>query len=169
MKSEDIVKRLVELQVYTMRWVERNTELRCFDSRGMERLITKNKLTCTYLYAAETLVETIKTYCKSDYLLEEAIKLLDIVKISDIREHRFGYNPQNRFNEEEDRLDNIKTIKAIQMIGYLNSIKDVAKELKLPESRIKQACQQERLLNTKKVGKTWLVDKKECEKYWNLD
>ena len=47
-------------------------------------------------------------------------------------------------------------------------IKDIAKYLGLTESAVKQACQQNRLLNTRKIGKTWLVHIPECRAYWGI-
>ena len=56
------------------------------------------------------------------------------------------------------------------MTNCMVKIKDAIKELnnKVTETAIKQACQQERLLNTKKVGKTWMVHIPECRAYWNI-
>lgn len=46
------------------------------------------------------------------------------------------------------------------VVGIFNNV--------VTESAVKQACQQERLLNTKKIGKTWIVNIEECRAYWNI-
>lgn len=59
-----------------MRWVERNTNLKCSTNRDIERILTSNKLTCTYIEAVENLKKNILKYCSNrSFLLEEVIKL----------------------------------------------------------------------------------------------
>ena len=52
------------------------------------------------------------------------------------------------------------------MISEMVGIKYIVENLGLSENAIKQACQQENLLNTQKVGKTWLIHISECRSYW---
>ena len=54
------------------------------------------------------------------------------------------------------------------MINEMVGIKELCSILGLTESAVKQACQQERLLNTKKIGKNWMVHIPECRAYWNI-
>lgn len=56
------------------------------------------------------------------------------------------------------------------MTNCMVQIKDLVGILdnKITETAVKQACQQERLLNTQKIGKTWLVHIPECRAYWNI-
>lgn len=56
----------------------------------MERILTSNKLTCTYLEAIENLKSNIIKYCNnSAYLMEEILKLEISIKNSDIKNLRF--------------------------------------------------------------------------------
>ena len=48
------------------------------------------------------------------------------------------------------------------------NIKYIVENLGLTESAVKQACQQQRILNTKKIGKSWIVHIPECRAYWNI-
>lgn len=169
MNNKEIISQLVKLQILTIRWVERNTNLRCATHRDIERVITSNKLTCTYLEAVENLKSNIKKYCNtSSYLMEEVLKLEDIIKQSNIKDFRFGVEPQKKFINEEKELDSHRVKRTLFMINEMVGIKYIVENLGLTESAVKQACQQERLLNTKKVGKNWMVHIPECRAYWNI-
>lgn len=63
---------------------------------------------------------------------------------------RFGLEPQRKFTEEEKELDAHKMSWYFFMLNEMVSIKDAAEILKIDHDTIKQAAQQERLLNTKK-------------------
>ena len=171
MENIELVRKLTKLQILCMRYVERNTSLRCRSFRDMDRIITKNKLTCTYREAVENLQDNIKKYCNnSSYLTEEILNLKENMNNSSIKDLRFGIEPQKKFTEEENRLDEEMLKRKFFMTNCMVKIKDAIKELnnKVTETAIKQACQQERLLNTKKVGKTWMVHIPECRAYWNI-
>lgn len=166
-----LVKKLAKLNILCVRYVERHTNLRCPTWRDVNRVITANKLTCKYGDAVNNLYKNIMKLCKnSEYLTGEIIKLKEEIEQSSIKELRFGVEPQKKFTEHESELDE----GLIKCQFYYNSemveIKDVVNILNngITESAIKQACQQERLLNTKKVGKTWIVSVPECRAYWNV-
>lgn len=168
MENRELVERLAELQMLCKRYVERNTNYTCKTIMELNRLIMGNKLTCTYEFASKTLLKNINEWCKnSEYLNKEANTLYENIKKSTIADLRFGYEPQKRFNDDEKNLDRIFLVKQLQMQSGLYSIKEVSELISVTESAIKQACQQERLMNTRKVSKTWLVDIKECKKYWD--
>ena len=108
MNNKEIVKQLTKLQILTIRWVERHTNLKCSSYRSMERVLTANKLTCTYLDAINNLKSNIEEYCNSDYLKSEVLNLENIIKESNIKDLRFGFEPQKKFTEEEKSLDEFK-------------------------------------------------------------
>lgn len=169
MENKEIVKELVKLQILCMRWVERNSSLRCKTHRDMERIITNNKLTCTYGEAVENLKTNIVKHCNNNsYLLEGIINLEEVVENNPIKSLRFGVEPQKEFNKEEKELDRYKLECTFFMINEMVGIKDAAEMLALTETAIKQACQQERLLNTRKIGRNWMVHIPECRAYWNI-
>lgn len=171
MDNKELVAKLVKLQVLCLRYVERNTTLKCNTYRDMNRIIMKNKLTCTYEEATENLYENISKYCKnSDYLMKECLNLKDGIESSNIKTLRFGLEPQKKFTKEEKEFDTELIKRQLFYINGMVGIKDIIDILGgvITESAVKQACQQERLLNTKKVGKTWLVNIQECRAYWNI-
>jgi len=169
MKDKEIINKLVKLQILTIRWVERNSNLKCATHRDMERVITSNKMTCTYLEGVSNLKTNILKYCNnSSYLMEEIVKLEEDIKKSNIKELRFGIEPQKKFTEEEKELDCYRIKRMFFMTNEMVSIRYIADNLGLTESAVKQACQQQRLMNTKKVGKTWMVHFPECKNYWNI-
>ena len=171
MENIDLVRMLVKLQVLCVRYVERNTSLKCKTHRDMDRILMANKLTCTYKEAVENLYNNIKKYCaNSSYLIEETLKLKDNINNSNIANLRFGVEPQKKFIEEEKQLDDEILKRKFFMINEMVGIKDLVEllENKVTETAVKQACQQERLLNTRKIGKSWMVHIPECRAYWNI-
>lgn len=172
MTNTVLINELAKLQVLTKRYVERNSNLRCSTFRDMNRLIMNGKLTCTYSLAAETLYNNIKKYCnKSAYLLEKCTLLKESINNSDIKDLRFGLQPQRKFSKLENELDLAFEKRQFFMLNEMISIKDMVDVLdnKVSETAIKQACQQERLMNTSKVGKAWLVHIPECRAYWDIN
>lgn len=171
MENKDLIRRLVKLQLLCVRYVERHTTLKCDSKGGMNRLLMKNKLTITYGEAVQNLYDNIEKYCSnSKYLIDAAFKLKQDINNSTIKTLRFGYEPQRKFTEEESVLDTEVIRRQLFMLNAMVEIKDITQILnnKVTESAVKQACQQERLLNTKKVGRTWLVHIPECRAYWNV-
>lgn len=168
--NKEIVKNLVKLQVLCVRYVERHYNLICKTHRDLDRVIMKNKLTCTYLEAINNLFENVNKYCKeSEYILSNTIALKKEIENSNIKNLKFGLTNKS-FNEEEKELNIYMLDRKFFMINCMVSIKELCEILQgLSESQVKQACQQERLLNTKKVGKAWLVHIYECKEYWNID
>ena len=169
MDNNDIVKELVRLQILCIRWVERKTTLKCLTQRDMDRVLTSNKLTCTYGLAIANLKSNIFKYCdNSTYLKESVIKLEEIINNHPIKDIRFGLEPQKKFTKEEVQLDIYKLQQTLSLTTGMISIKNAAEIIGVPESTIKQACQQERLMNTIKISKTWIVNLNECKTYWNI-
>lgn len=168
MNFKEIVKELVKLQILCVRWVERNTSLKCFTFGDMDRILKAGKSTVTYKEAVENLKMNIERHCKSDYLLTSILQLGQSIEKSEISGLRFGIEPQKKFTEIEKELDIEILKRTLYMTSGMVSIKRIGEILGLTEGAVKQACQQERLLNTQKVGKTWLVHIEECRAYWNI-
>lgn len=171
MENVNLVRRLAKLQILCIRYIERNTSLRCKTFKDIDRIITNDKLTCTYKEIIENLYNNIKKYCNNcEYLLEESLKLKEEINNNSIKNLRFGVETQKKFTKEEKELNNEILKEKFFMTNCMVGIKDVVKILdnKVTATAIKQACWQERLLNTKKVGKTWLVHIPECRAYWNI-
>ncbi|MPM63329.1 hypothetical protein SDC9_110209 [bioreactor metagenome] len=168
MNFKEMVKELVKLHILCTRWVERNTNFRCFTFRGMDSILKGDKFTVTYREAVENLKINIEKYCKSDYLLTSVLQLEQSILKSEIAGLRFGTEPYQKFTELEKELNTEVLKRTLYMTYGMVSIKRVGEILGLTEGAVKQACQQERLLNTQKVGKTWLVHIEECRAYWNI-
>lgn len=168
MNEKEMVKQLVKLQILTIRWIERNTNLKCSTHRDMDRVLTANKLTCTYSQAVYNLKSNIKKYSNNSYLNEEIIKLEKAIMESNLKDLRFGVEPQKKFTKKEHELDTYKLQVTFFMINEMVGIKYIVENLGIAETTVKQACQQERLLNTKKIGKNWMVHIPECRAYWNI-
>lgn len=166
MENKVLVKELARLQVLCVRYVERHTTLRCRTVRDLDRIIFKNKFKATYIDAVKNLKENIKEYCKDSNYLNTAVENLEEnIKNSNIKDFKLG-KENNQFTELERELNTVFLVKQLKMQTGLYSIKEIAKDLNLNEETIKKAAQKEQLLNTKKVGKTWLVDYKEVKEHW---
>lgn len=168
MVNKKMVQQMVKLQVLCVRWVERNTNLRCSTFADMDRILQAGKLTTTYGEAIKNLKKNIEQYCKNSVLIEEVSKLEEDINNSDIKELRFGIEPQRKFTPIEKELDNERIKRQLYMTGEMVGIKYIVENLGLTESAVKQACQQQRILNTKKIGKSWIVHIPECRAYWNI-
>lgn len=171
MTAEKLVQQLSKLNILCMRYVERHTSLRCITWRDVNRIIMGGKLTCNYNDGVNNLYKNIMKFCKnSKYLTEEITKLKGEIEQSSIKNLRFGLEPQKRFTQLEDELNRVLINSQFYYNTEMVEIKDMVNILnnKVTESAIKQACQQERLLNTRKVGATWLVNIPECRAYWNV-
>ena len=166
-----LVKQLAKLNILCVRYAERHKHLVYSTWRDVERFITGGKPACTYEYAVNKLYENANKLCKnSDYLVSETIKLKEEIENSTIKELRFGLEPRKKFTELENELNTELTKYHLLYNSDTVEIKKAAEILdcKVTESAIKQACQQERLMNTKKVGNVWLVSISECRNYWNI-
>lgn len=168
MESKLLIKEMVKLQILCVRWVERNTNLQCATFGDIDRILKGGKYTITYNEAMKNLKTNIDKYCKNNYLMESALKLEYDIKQSEISTLRFGLEPQRKFTELESELDTEILKRTLFMTTEMVGIKYIVENLGLTEGAVKQACQQERLLNTKKMGKNWMVHIPECRSYWNI-
>lgn len=168
MDNEELIKQMVKLQILCVRWVERNTNLQCKTFGDMDRILKGGKLTITYKDAVANLKVNIEKYCKNEYLLNSVMELQQDINKSEIADLRFGVEPQRKFTELEQELDSLVLKRTMYMTGEMVGIKYIEEHLVVAETTVKQACQQERLLNTTKVGKSWVVHIPECRAYWNI-
>ena len=169
MNNKELVKQMVKLQVLTIRYVSRHTNLICKYRNDAERILTKNKLTCTYLQGVENLKENMMKYCKNNsYLMQSVLELQEKILNSDIKDLRFGYNPQKRFTTEESELNDYKERCFLYMITEDVNIYDAVEILGLNYKTILNAIQEEKLLNTYKNKHTWHVHLPECRALWDI-
>lgn len=169
MENKKLIKEMAKLQVLCVRWIERNSKIE-FETYGdLDRILLEGKFTVTYKEGVKNLKKNIENFCKNNYLLEAVSKLEEDINNSEISSLRFGLEPRIKFTDLEKELDMEMLRRKLYMINKMASIKFVAEHLRITESAIKQACQQERLLNTRKVSNTWEVHIPECIKYWNLE
>lgn len=169
MENKKLVKEMVKLQVLCVRWIERNTKVELETYGDLDRIILEGKFTTTYKDGVKNLRKNIENLCKNEYLLEAVLKLEDDINNSEIADLRFGLEPQRKFSDLEKELDMEMLKRKLFMLNKMVGIKYIVENLGLTESAVKQACQQERLLNTKKVGNNWEVHIPECINYWNLE
>lgn len=165
-KYERIIADLVRLQFIVIRYVERNTNLKYVTHRDIENVLTNGIPTITYAKAVENLFKHAKNriHDKQD-ILDDILELKNRINESEIKELQFGMETHS---ELEYELDQYVLRRTFYMITSMLTIKDASELLEIAESTIKQACQQERLLNTEKIGRNWRVHIPECRAYWNI-
>ena len=166
---EDMVSDLAKLHVLLIRYVERNTNLKVVSMKDFEMVLQGGKMTCTYAWGIQTLKKYITQFCKNEKIIELMKDLEERILNSDLKDMRFGISPQRKFTDLEYELNDLLSRRQMYMNIEMKSLAFISEQIGLSVSTIKQACQQERLLNTQKHGKTWLAHIDECREYWNIE
>lgn len=168
MDNKDLIRLLTKLEILCARYIERRTVIRFECHRDLDRLLTNN-LIGTYGEAIEKLYKAISEFCEDNtYLMGQISFLKESFKLSKISELRFGLDSKKKFNDEENELEVYREKQLSFYTGDMDTIKRTCIILGLKEDTLKKACQKEKLLNTKKVGREWHVNLRECMKYWNI-
>lgn len=160
-----LVEEIVELQFLFVRWMERNTNRKYRTHRDVDRVLMGSGLSTTYKRATERLMENVKALCRNNYLLKSAILLDEKVKESSIANLKFGLTYQTELEKELNRL---LFVSKFYMINHMVDIKYIVSNLGLTEEEIIVACEQEKLLNTIRSGRSWIVYIPEVKKYWDI-
>lgn len=166
-----LVKKLATLHMLTDRWIGRNKgygsiTVGQFNSivMGKDALEGRTKKV-TYLSAVTELKKFIFKYAKeSDYLCKEIEKLEEAINNSPIKSLKVAEGCTTR----EENVLGLYRIKVLFIMQSLVSLKIAEETLGISTSTLKRYCQEEKLLNTKKVGKTWLVNIEECIDVFNI-
>ena len=168
--KEEFIKLLVKTQILSIRYVERHSNLICVTHRDLNRFVMQNKLTCNYRFILDTLEKNINEYCNDFETVREMLKILkDNISILGLDNLRLGMDSQKKFTEIEKELDSLRTKYLLFYLNEMLSIGEASKILGLNINTIKKACQTERLLNTRKTGKTWLVHLPELKKEFKTE
>ncbi|KHD34375.1 hypothetical protein NL50_17470 [Clostridium acetobutylicum] len=167
--NKELVYRMVKLQILCARWLERNTTLRFPTVADVDNILLAGRKYATYNDAIKHLKTKIDKYCKNEYLSKEIDKLDKEIESSAIKDFRFGLEPKNKFSKIESDLDKHEMMSRLFMTTGMVGIKYIVENFELTESAVKQACQQERLLNTSKLGRNWMVHIPECVAYWGIN
>lgn len=114
-------------------------------------------------------LNNLMSVCHSEILLKRMWNLA--CKFDEVSCYRFevGYSYAQKLTPLEYRLNNIMLKTSFKCIQNDMSLKDASIITGVPETTIKQACQQERLINVSKVGKIWLVNLNEVKEYWEIN
>ncbi|MCI7442358.1 MAG: helix-turn-helix domain-containing protein [Clostridium sp.] len=165
-----LLEEISYIQIGIARLLELNGLGKFNSFKDINKLFIRNKENVTYEEGIENLIKSsykvtldTKKYKKLIYKIEE---LERNIKNSDIKNFRFGYDKEGDFSFLEKEINNAFLVEIINKIGFLVSIKEAAETTKINENTIKKACQNNELLNKRKVGKTWLVDCNEIKKHW---
>lgn len=158
----------VQISIARLLELNRSEKFNCF--KDITKLFIKNKENVTYEEGIKNLIKIsrkvlldVKKYKKLMYKMEE---LERNIKYSDIKDFRFGYDKDSNFSILEKEIKNTFLSEIINKLGFLVSIKEASEITKINENTIKKACQNNTLLNKRKLGKTWLVDCNEINKHW---
>jgi hypothetical protein len=112
MSNKELVIKLVDLEFSLVNYIEEHKKLKFKSHRDVNRIITANKLCCTYGFAVQYLyrvaVKFIPKYVRNtELLLDEITKLKDEVENKELKDLRFGLQPKYKFSEEETELNTL--------------------------------------------------------------
>lgn len=159
------IQKLIKLSVLYIREMERNETIKIKSIAQYWNILTDKAENCTVGMAVNNLRDKINTNSRMEYLRTEIENLQQEINNSNIKDLRF-YNIENP-TEQELRLENLALKQMLYMIDMI-PISEAVKIIKQSQTAIKQACQQERLLNIEKRSKTWFVHLDECKEYWKV-
>lgn len=114
-------------------------------------------------------LDKFRSICTSDSIMALINELQG--EIEPIKDYRFeiGYDSVHNLLPIEYKLNTMMLRGAFKNIQNDTNIKNASKITGISESAIKQACQQGRLINTCKSGKSWIVNLNEIKEYWGLE
>lgn len=127
--------------------------------------IGKEGTLITYGEALNNLISV----CHSETLLKRMHELA--CKFDEVSHYRFevGYSYVQELTPLEYRLNNIMLKTSFKCTQHDVLLKYASDITGIPETTIKQACQQGRLINVSKAGKVWLVNLNEVKEYWGIN
>ncbi|MGV2685418.1 hypothetical protein GNF82_13600 [Clostridium perfringens] len=134
----------------------------------IERIVFGDNVSRTYEAGIQDLVTKVWDGSKNKRLILLADNLHGGLYKSSIQDLRFCSLHSEDITEEEKILNMFRTKLLITLLIDSITIKQAAEKTGVSESAIKQACQQDRLLNKRKVGTTWLVSETEVREYWEV-
>lgn len=161
----ELVEKLMKLNILYIREMERRGLIKIKNMGQLTESLGVHSQNLTVLKATNHLKNKIDKDSNIGYLKDEISKLQEEINNSTIKDYRFW---NGNFNKEENKLDDLVMKRLFFMETGFVGIKQAEEYTGITESAIKQACQQERLLNTKKLGKSWLVHLPELRVYWNV-
>lgn len=161
----ELVEKLMKLNILYVREMERRGIIKIKNMGQLTESLGIHSQEPTVLKSVNYLRNKIDKNSNIIYLKEEINKLQEEINNSPIKDYKFW---NGDFNKEENKLDILVIRRLFFMETNFVGIKQAAEYTGVTESAIKQACQQERLLNTKKLGKNWLVHLPEVRAYWNI-
>lgn len=157
------IEKLIKLNVLYIREMERRQILKINSYYEYWNILINNSSNYTIYEASQNLENNIFENSRIKYLKDQ-IQLLKY-KTNDPSISNLRLAGDN-LTEQELILQNV----ALRNMIYMNdlvSISEASERINRTTVAIKQACQQQRLLNTKIINnKTWFVHVGECEKYW---
>lgn len=162
----ELVERLMKLNILYVREMERRGIIKLKNMGQLTEPIGVHMQSLTTIKATNYLKIKIDRDSNIQYLKDEIAKLKEEIENSKIRNYKF-WNGEN-LTEEEDKMDDLAMKRLFYMETNFVGIKQAEEFTGITEYALKQACQQERLLNIKKLGRTWLVHLPEVRAYWNI-
>ena len=157
---EDIITELTKYHVIYIRYMEKNKGKVYTNLNSIDKIFIESNEYLTFYYAICKLYDKFNKHLSKDCFIEKILELRKQIENSNIRDYRIGFNNKtiNKLDLIEKNLIMIRLKVLFDRINSLVTISEATIKLKVNSGTIKNACQTEKLLNTKKIGKTWLVD-----------
>lgn len=173
MTEQEMIETLAKLQMLCVNYVERNTSLRIEDTRSFDRLIQSRHLVCTYGDAAKNLATNMFVFCQgSTYLVNMAKKLKIEILNSNIKDLRFGIEPQKKFSTKENEYFILLSKMQLdlqykyynKMTMPLDEVASLFEDIMSKEKMV-ELCEKGEFSNVSKTDDKWRVDLFEVANY----
>ncbi len=169
-QQKELVKEMVSCNTFLVRNIEANTNLKFPTYGKTEEIMTKTKKNTTYKDAANNILEVATKHCKNDLLLNRITEMRKNILLSDISDIRLISHWNTRAQSElESDLSKVMTDTVIELNVGMYSLVEASEIVGINNETIKQACQDGRLFNVRKVGRGWQVNLNEIKEYWKIN
>lgn len=161
----ELIEKLIKLNILYVREMERRKIIKLKNMGQLTDSLGTHSENLTVSKSVQYLKDRIDINSNIPYLKEEILKLKEEINNSKIKDYKFWNGTKTK---EEKELEDLVFKRLFFMETCFVGAIQAAECTGIPASTIKQACQQQRLLNTKKIGKTWIVHLPEVRTYWNV-
>lgn len=162
---EELIYKYAKLYMALYRLIQKRSYSTVLYVEDFNEFLYDNKDIISFEEAAENLKKYINTLSFNDKLTKDSSELLTMIKSSEYKDYRITYKLNILSKEELIFMAILQHYLFILNINMID-IKNCSKLFNISVSGIKQACQQNRLSNSIKIGGNWLVCIDDCKDYW---
>lgn len=160
-----VVERFMKVNILFLREMERRKIIKIITMDALTNHLGVHSQNCTYGYSVKILKDKINKVSNIPYLKSEINDIYEEIMSTSIKDFRWWNHMQT---DLENELADLVLKRMLFMDNCMVDIKTISELLDIPTTTVKNACQQQRLLNTQKIGPIWRVHIYECRSYWKV-